>query len=145
MIYFFVDKLKVIMYHCINRVTQWGDILKFDNNSPIYIQLVEQLKIYIISGKIKSGERLPSVRELALQTKVNPNTMQKALGELEELKLIYTERTNGKFVTEDQKLIDNLKREYALELSNKYFSSMENIGFDKNETFKYLKSLGGEK
>ena len=137
----------MIMYYCINRVTQWGDILKFefDNNSPIYIQLVEQLKIYIISEKIKSGERLPSVRELALQTKVNPNTMQKALGELEELKLIYTERTNGKFVTEDQKLIDNLKREYALELSNKYFSSMENIGFDKNETIKYLKSLGGEK
>ena len=54
----------------------------FDNNIPIYIQLVEQLKIYIISGKIKPGERLPSVRELALLTKVNPNTMQKALVEL---------------------------------------------------------------
>ena len=52
---------------------------EFDNNIPIYIQLVEQLKIYIISGTIKSGERLPSVRELALQSKVNPNTMQKAL------------------------------------------------------------------
>jgi len=117
----------------------------FDNNIPIYIQLVEQLKIYIISGKIKSGERLPSVRELALQTKVNPNTMQRALIELEELNLIYTERTNGKFVTDDQKLIDKYKDEYALELSNKYFLNMESIGFDKNKAIDYLKKLGGDK
>ena len=118
---------------------------EFDNNIPIYIQLVEQLKISIISGKIKIGERLPSVRELALQTKVNPNTMQKALVELESLKLIYTERTNGKYITNNQKLIDKYKKEYALELSKKYFSSMENIGFDKEETIDYLKELGGNK
>jgi len=118
---------------------------EFDNNIPIYIQLVEQLKIYIISGKINPGDRLPSVRELALQTKVNPNTMQKALVELEELKLVYTERTNGKFVTNDKKLIDKYKCEYANELSNKYFSSMKSIGFDKNESINYLKELGGKK
>ena len=116
----------------------------FDNNIPIYIQLVEQLKIYIISGKISSGERLPSVRDFALQTKVNPNTMQKALVELEELKLIYTERTNGKFVTKDQKLIDKYKKQYAKEISNKYFKSMEDIGFKRNEVIDYLKELGGE-
>lgn len=114
---------------------------EFDNNIPIYIQLVEQLKIYIISGNIKPGERLPSVRDLALQTKVNPNTMQKALVELEDLKLIYTERTNGKFVTEDKNLIDKLKYEYANDLSNQYFSSMESIGFTKNETIEYLKEM----
>ena len=118
---------------------------EFDNNIPIYIQLVEQFKICIISGKIKSGERLSSVRDLALQIKVNPNTVQKALVELEELGLVYTERTNGKFVTDDQKLIDRYKNEYAVELSNKYFSSMESIGFDKNETIDYLKELGGDK
>lgn len=118
---------------------------EFDNNIPIYIQLVKQLKIYIISGKMKSGERLPSVRELALQTKVNPNTMQKALVELEELKLVYTERTNGKFVTDDQKLIDKYKKQYANDLSNKYFSNMESIGFDKTNTINYLKELGGNK
>ena len=120
-------------------------IFEFDNNIPIYIQLVEQLKIYIISGRIKSGDRLPSVREFAYQTKVNPNTMQKALVELEELKLIYTERTNGKFVTNDQKLIDKYKKQYAKELSNKYFSNMESIGIDKKETINYLKTLGGDK
>ena len=118
---------------------------EFDNNVPIYIQLVEQLKIYIVSGKIKPGERLPSVRDLALQTKVNPNTMQKALVELEELKLIYTERTNGKFVTNDQKLIDSYKKEYADELSNKYFSSMKSIGFSESDSIEYLKKLGGYK
>ena len=107
-------------------------MFKFDNNTPIYIQLVEQLKINIISGKIKSGERLPSVRDLALQNKVNPNTMQKALVELEELSLIYTERTNGKFVTEDTKLIEKYKKQYADELTNKYLSN-----YKKFETLKY--------
>ena len=116
----------------------------FDNNIPIYIQLVEQLKIYIISGNIKSGDRLPSVRELALQTKVNPNTMQKALVELEELGLIYTERTNGKFVTDNKKLIDELREKYAGELTLNYISNMKKIGLDNDEIFKYLESIGGE-
>ena len=118
---------------------------EFDNNIPIYIQLVEQLKKHIISGKIKCGERLPSVRELALQTKVNPNTMQKALVELEELNLVYTERTNGKFVTTDQSLINKYKKEYADEISTKYFSSMQDIGYNEQETINYLVKLRGEK
>lgn len=118
---------------------------EFDNNIPIYVQLVEQLKIYIISGQIKPGERLPSVRDLALQTQVNPNTMQKALVELEDLKLIYTERTNGKFVTSDQKLIDRYKKEHADELSKKYFLDMKSIGFSEVETIQYLKKLEGDK
>ncbi len=115
----------------------------FDNNLPIYVQLVEQLKINIISGKIKSGERIPSVRELALKNQVNPNTMQKALGELEALGLIYTERTNGKYVTNDEKLILSFKEEYARKLANDFFSNMESIGFDKGETLEYIK--GGNK
>lgn len=65
----------------------------FDNERPIYIQLVEIIRIEIVSGKFKKGQRMPSVRELALIMKVNPNTMQKALAELENEQLIYTERT----------------------------------------------------
>lgn len=118
---------------------------KFDNNIPIYIQLVEQIKIDIISGKIKPGDRLPSVRDYALEMKVNPNTMQKALQELEEIKLVYTERTNGKYVTEERKLIEKYKKQYADELSKKYFHNMEEIGYTKEETIKYLESLGGNK
>ena len=64
----------------------------FDNERPIYIQLVEIIRIEIVSGKFKKGQRMPSVRELALIMKVNPNTMQKALAELENEQLIYTER-----------------------------------------------------
>ena len=118
---------------------------EFDNNIPIYIQLVEQLKAYIISGKIKVGDRLPSVRELALQIKVNPNTVQKALSDLEELGLIYTERTNGKYVTNNQKLIDKYKYEYAVDISKKYFSNMNSIGFNKEEVLEFLNKIGGDK
>lgn len=117
---------------------------EFNNNVPIYIQIVEQLKIYIISGKVKSGEKLLSVRDLALKLKVNPNTLQKALQELEELKLIYTERTNGKFVTDDQKLINKYKNEYAKELSKKYLDNMKQIEFEFKEVIEYLQELGGK-
>ena len=118
---------------------------EFDNNIPIYIQLVEQLKINIISGKLQSGCRLPSVRELALQTQVNPNTMQKALVELEALGLVYTERTNGKFVTENVELIEKIKNELAKEKVNNYLNDMKNIGISYNEAVKYLQELGGNK
>lgn len=111
----------------------------FDNNTPIYIQLVEQLKLHIISGRLSPGERLPSVRELALATKVNPNTMQKALTELEETGLIFTERTNGKFVTEDTTLIGDFKASYAREITEKYLSAMENIGINPADAEKYLR------
>lgn len=115
---------------------------EFDNNTPIYIQLVEQFKIYIISEQIEPGQKLPSVRDLALQIKVNPNTVQKALAELEDLKLVYTERTNGKFVTDDKKLIDRYRKEYASELTKKYISGMSNLGFKKEDIIKHL---GGDK
>ena len=117
---------------------------EFDNNTPIYIQLVENLKKYIISGKINCGEKLPSVRELALQNKVNPNTMQRALSELEDLKLIYTERTNGKFVTTEQRIIDKYKKEYAYNLSVNFLTEMENIGFDKMMVINYLENIKKE-
>ena len=95
--------------------------------------------------KITSGERLPSVREFALQMKVNPNTMQKALQELEEIKLIYTERTNGKFVTENKELIEKIKKELAKEKVNNYLNDMNNIGITYEEAIKYLQELGGNK
>ncbi len=117
----------------------------FDNNIPIYLQLVEQLTVYIISGKISAGERLPSVRDLALQLKVNPNTVQKALAELEDIGLIFTERTNGKFVTEDNLLIEKNKKEYADIITQKYIDNMEKIGFHKDELLLLIKGLGGNK
>lgn len=116
----------------------------FDNERPIYIQLVEILRIEIISGKLEKGQKLLSVRELALKMKVNPNTMQKALAELESKKLIYTERTNGKYVTEDEKLIEEVKRQLAKEKVNNYINSMQSIGISYEESIEYLQELGGK-
>lgn len=116
----------------------------FDNERPIYIQLVEMIRISIVSGEYQKGQKLPSVRELALMMKVNPNTMQKALAELENKKLIYTERTNGKYVTEDEKLIEKTKKELAQEKVNNYLKSMECIGINHDLAIKYLQELGGK-
>lgn len=113
----------------------------FDNNIPIYIQLLEYLKIYLISGAFKCGDKLPSVREFANNFKVNPNTMQKALIELEEEGLIYTERTNGKYVTNDQNKLEKLKDEYAMTLAKSYFQGMKKIGLGKAESIKYLEGI----
>lgn len=111
----------------------------FDNDRPIYIQLVDSLKRYIISGKIKPGEKLPSVRELALNLKVNPNTIQRALNELEDIKLIYTERTNGKYITMDKDIINKYRNDLIEEMTNLYLKDMYELGYDKKEVIKYLK------
>ncbi len=113
----------------------------FENNIPIYIQLLDYIKIYLISGVFKPGDKLPSVREFATTFKVNPNTMQKALAELESMNLIYTERTNGKFVTTDEKVIEKLKDEYAITLAKSYFQGMKRIGLGKVDSIKYLQGI----
>ena len=117
----------------------------FSNDRPIYIQLVEQLELYIVSGKIPPGQRLPSVRDLAISAKVNPNTMQRALAELESLKLIYTERTNGKFVTTNEKLLKKYLNKLATEKAKNYFQSMQKLVFDNNNALEFLKQKGGTK
>lgn len=117
----------------------------FDNIRPIYVQLVEQLERYIVSGVLAPGDKLPSVRELALMTKTNPNTVQKALGELETLGLIYTERTNGKFVTKDEKLVKRHGEKYARAIRDKYLSDMFDLGFDTEEAIDYLNRMGDKK
>ena len=116
----------------------------FDDDRPIYIQLVELLRIQIVSGELKQGERIPSVRELALTARVNPNTMQKALSELENEGLIYTERTNGKFVTNNNELIESIKMELAKDKVKTYLDGMKNIGINKEDAIQYLQELGGK-
>lgn len=117
---------------------------KFDNERPIYLQLVEQLRIAIVSGTYPAGSRLPSVRELAVMAKVNPNTMQKALIELESDRLIFTERTNGKYVTNDQCLLAKNKAELAANLADNYLAAMAKIGITPAESIKYIKRKGGQ-
>lgn len=112
--------------------------INFDNNIPIYIQLVEYLKSSIVSGELTSGERLPSVRDLSMRFAVNPNTMQKALAELENNQLIYTERTNGKFITKDEKILKAFKKTHADEITKNYLITMKELGFSKEEIKKLI-------
>ena len=115
-----------------------------DNNSPIYLQIAEKIKTDIVSGVLIPGSRLPSVREFALELKVNPNTVQKALADLESEGLLFTERTNGKFVTEDSTLINRIKDDCAKTVIDNFLFSMKKLGYDRDETIKYLKSIGGD-
>lgn len=112
--------------------------MKFDNNTPIYIQIVEKLKLEIISGNLCCGQRIPSVRDLALKLQVNPNTIQKALEILEDLKLIYTQRTNGKFVTDDNKVISKYKKEYSNKIIDDFYQGMTSLKISKKEAIELL-------
>ena len=144
--YWQLKKEVVLLYYASDTIIERKEKVEyiFDNERPIYIQLVEIIRTQIVSGNLQKGERLPSVRELALTMKVNPNTMQKALVELENEGLVYTERTNGKFVTENENLIEKVKKDLAKEKVNTYLNSMKNIGISFEEAINYLQELGGK-
>lgn len=113
----------------------------FDNDRPIYLQIIEQLQLYILSGKIPPGEKLPSVRELAMQAKVNPNTMQRALNELELDKLIFTERTNGKYVTTNLRQIQKFQTRFLRQKVKTFFRDLEKLGFTRDEVIAIINQL----
>ncbi|MCL2336633.1 MAG: GntR family transcriptional regulator [Firmicutes bacterium] len=103
---------------------------QFATDRPIYSQLVEHMSMFIIKGLYPAGSRLPSVRDLAAEAKVNPNTMQKALAELENMGLVYAERTSGRFVTEDTALIQSTKQALAQKRIEQFFADMESLGIN---------------
>ena len=104
-----------------------------DSDRPIYLQLMERIQHDIISGTYKPGDKLPSVRELAMEASVNPNTMQTALSELERIGLVHSRRTSGRFITEDETMIKQLKTETATEHIREFLKSMEYLGFTRPE------------
>ena len=106
---------------------------ELDNDRPIYLQLMERIQQDIVSGIYKPGDRLPSVRDLAVEAAVNPNTMQKALSELERSGLVYSQRTSGRFITEDKKLLSHMKSELAKTHIHDFFTSMRQLGFCDEE------------
>lgn len=107
---------------------------ELDNDRPIYLQLMERIQQDIVSGIYKPGDRLPSVRDLAVEAAVNPNTMQKALSELERSGLVYSQRTSGRFITEDTQLLDEMKTSLASEHIQQFLEKMKQLGFQKEET-----------
>lgn len=114
--------------------------VKWDINSdrPVYLQLIEQIQASIISGYFNPSDKLPSVRDLAAEASVNPNTMQKALSELERSGLIYSNRTSGRYITSDLTLIKKLKEQSAKGLIVDFLDKMKQLGFDKNEVLSII-------
>ena len=104
-----------------------------DSGRPIYLQIVERLELSIVSGQFKPGDKVPSVRELAVEDGVNPNTMQKAMVELERQGLVHSERTSGRFITEDEAMITQVREELAKKQIQEFMERMNKMGFDGEE------------
>ena len=119
---------------------QW----QFSNDAPIYTQLIWQVKVGIVTGAFPPGERLPSVRDLATEAGVNPNTMQRALAELERDGLVYSQRTAGRFVTEDNTMINAAKRSLAERHVKTFLEAMLRLGFRKEEIIALIEQELGE-
>ena len=115
---------------------------EFRGDSPIYAQLMDQLRRRIVSGDLPPGERLPSVRELSAQAGVNPNTVQRAMAEMERLGLVHSQRTAGRFVTEDETVIRSLRAELAREQIDTFLAGMRQLGFDRAEITALLEEEG---
>ena len=112
---------------------------QFSNDAPIYSQLIAQIKVGIVSGAFPPGERLPSVRDLATEAGVNPNTMQRALTELERDGLVYSQRTAGRFVTEDQTMIEAAKRGLAEGHIQTFLAAMHRLGYGREDVLSLLR------
>jgi GntR family transcriptional regulator len=107
--------------------------LKFDEQIPIYIQIMNSIKLDIVTKKISGGDKLPSVRELSERLKVNPNTTQRAYQELEREGITYTQRGTGSFVCEDQGMVKKLKMEMAEETIQNFIDGMTKLGYSAGE------------
>lgn len=104
-----------------------------DSSRPIYLQIIDRVQMDIITGRYQPGDKLPSVRDLAQEAAVNPNTMQKALSELERSGLIYSQRTSGRFITEDKELIHQMKKELAAAEVSAFVAHMKQLGITPEE------------
>ena len=120
--------------------------MKWDLTSdrPIYTQLIEQITQRIVSGEYIAGEKLPSVRDMAQQAAVNPNTMQKALAELERSGLVHTERTAGRYITEDIEMLKSIKSDLANNQIVEFFEKMNQLGFDRAQTINLIENATKE-
>ena len=113
-----------------------------NSDRPIYTQILEVIKMRIITGVYQPGEKIPSVRELAMQSGVNPNTMQKALSELERSGLVMAQRTSGRVVTEDMDMIGEVRNNLAREQVHEFFVRMQELGYNRQEIMHLLEKEG---
>ena len=116
----------------------------FENDQPIYTQLVDQIKFAIVSGELSPGARMPAVRELSLEAGVNPNTMQRALQQLEREGLVFAQRSAGRFVTEDTSVITRVREALAAEKARRFREAMHALGCTEEEMKTLLFGSGEE-
>jgi GntR family transcriptional regulator len=114
--------------------------IEFNDKTPIYLQIMDLIKMDIVIGKLKAKDKLPSVRDMAMNLKVNPNTLQRAYQELERLGIVYTQRGMGTFVGEEKSMVDDLKKEMAKEVIDSFILRMKSLGFTNNEIIKAISS-----
>ena len=112
-----------------------------DSSRPIYLQIVERVSLYIVAGKYLPGDKLPSVRDLAAEAGVNPNTMQKALSELERNGLVHSLRTSGRFITEDKAMIEQMREELATTQIQEFLDKMRQMGFDQKKVIQLIEKM----
>lgn len=118
-------------------------IWNFTNGRPIYWQIVEHMKLFIVSGELSAGQKLPAVRDLAFEAGVNPNTMQRAFLELEHMGLTVTNRTAGRFVTDDQAAIEAVRNEIAGKSVGDFLGKMKQLGYSLDDTFELIRNYKG--
>ena len=111
----------------------WSDRMEYNTASPIYLQVINELKKRMVKGELKPGEKMPSNRELAVLFKVNQNTAARIYREMESMGLCYTKRGIGTFVSEEDDMISGLKKEMAEELVRNFMQEMEDLGFQKGD------------
>lgn len=117
----------------------------FKNGIPIYTQIVDELTMRIASGAYAPGEKLDSVRDMAMDAGVNPNTMQRALSEIERRGLVYSERTSGRFVTRDENVLKELHKKLAGRYLDEFVEKLQKIGMDEKEISDFIKEAGNGK
>ncbi|NLO62423.1 MAG: GntR family transcriptional regulator [Clostridiaceae bacterium] len=113
--------------------------IDFDKNKPIYLQILDDVKNQLVSGKLKANQRLPSIRDLADELEVTPNTIQRVYRELESEKLSYTERGTGSYITQDPDVIENLKQALIREEVIRFHEQMQQFGLTDDQIFQQIK------
>ncbi|WP_139996088.1 GntR family transcriptional regulator [Paenibacillus paridis] len=119
--------------------------IEFDNNLPIYLQIMNYIKKEIIIGNLKAGDKIPAVRELALELQINPNTIQRTFQELEREQIVETRRGLGRYVTSEESKIMDIKKEMAGELLGRFIQGMQELGYKEKDIITIVSDAVQEK
>ena len=118
---------------------------KFNNSSPVYQQIMEKILSAVLAGEFSPGEKIPSVRDLAVEARVNPNTVQHALQELEQTGLLVTRSTNGRHVTDDETILESMRNKRLRELTEEFMGKFATLGVPPSQVMQLLSDYEKER